>query len=145
MSASPSAVTPLQSAARILVVDDTEIIRRLTRRILEDHGYDVLTCPDAASALDVARLGAMQPGTTIDLVLTDIDMPGMDGYALGRRLAVMRPGLPVIYMSGTTHGLAARIPLETWDHFIAKPFSAEELLPKLHFALRRAAHGADTS
>jgi two-component system cell cycle sensor histidine kinase/response regulator CckA len=79
------------------------------------------------------------------LVLTDIDMPCMDGYALGRRLAVMRPGLPVIYMSGTTNGLAARVPLETWDYFIAKPFSADELLPKLHFALRRAAHGADTS
>jgi DNA-binding response OmpR family regulator len=74
-----------------------------------------------------------------------IDMPGMDGYTLGRRQALTWPALPVVYRSGTTHGLAGCVPLETWDHFIAKPFAASDLLPKLHFVLRLAASGSDGS
>jgi CheY-like chemotaxis protein len=143
MTAPAAAVVLLQSALRILVVDDTDVIRRLTRRMLEAHGYQVLTATNGASALDVTRQAAQRPGNTIHLVLTDIDMPDMDGYALGRQLAVVSPDLPVMYMSGTTHGLGGRVPLETWDHFIAKPFSASELIPKLRFVLRRAARGSD--
>lgn len=127
--------TPPGFAARILVVDDDEAIRRLTRRILEDQCYRVLTSSDGAAALETTRLAMMQPDSPVHLVLTDLDMPGMGGYALGRRLARRWPALPVVYMSGTTVGLAGREPLERWDHFIAKPFSATELLAKLHLAL----------
>jgi CheY-like chemotaxis protein len=126
-------------------VDDDEAIRQLTRRILEGHGYHVLISSDGAAALGAARLAMMQPGSTIHLVLTDIDMPGMDGYALGRQVALAWPALPVVYMSGTTHGLAGRAPLGSWEHFIAKPFSAGELLPKLHLVLRLAADAAGDS
>lgn len=136
---------PPQSVSRILVVDDDEAIRDLIRRILESHHYNALTSCDGAAALETMRAGMMQPGGAIDLVLTDIDMPGMDGYALGRQLALTWPALPVIYMSGTTLGLAGRATLGSWERFISKPFSAGDLLPKLHLALKRPAGACDDS
>jgi two-component system, cell cycle response regulator CpdR len=142
----PAAVNPsAPSASRVLVVDDDEKIRRLLRRILESHGFEVLTSGDGAAALAVTRVAMTEPGNPIDVVLTDIDMPGMNGYELGRRLARTWPALPVVYMSGTRHGLAGGVPLETWDHFIAKPFSASSLLPKLHFVLRPGVPQSDHS
>jgi two-component system cell cycle sensor histidine kinase/response regulator CckA len=118
-------------ATRILIVDDDEAIRRLTRRILMGRGYQVLTASNGAAGL-CATLSAMErPGSAVHLVLTDIDMPGSDGYALGRQLAVTWPALPVLYMSGTTHGLARRARLLATEHFIAKPFSASDLLLKI--------------
>ena len=114
-------------AARIRIVDDDAAVRPLARRILEGCGYQVLTAADGAAALCAARSAMVQPGGALQLVLTDIDMPGSDGYALGRQLAVTWPALPVIYMSGTTNGLARRAQLVASEHFIEKPFSAERL------------------
>ena len=145
MTAPAASLAAPPSVSRILVVDDDEAIRQLARRILEGHGYHVLTSADGAAALGVARLAMMHPGSTIHLVLTDIDMPGMDGYALGRRLALTWPALPVVYMSGTTYGLVGRAPPGLWEHFIAKPFSAGDLLPKVTLVLRLAAGTADDS
>jgi two-component system cell cycle response regulator CpdR len=145
MTAPATSLAPPPSAPRILIVDDDEAIRHMTRRILESHHYNVLTFCDGAAALEATRVGMMQPGGTIDLVLTAIDLPGMDGYALGRRLAMRWPALPIIYMSGTTHGLARRASLESPEKFIAKPFSAGDLLPKLDLALRLAAGACDDS
>lgn len=145
MSAPAMSFAPPQSVSRILVVDDDEAIRDLIRRILESHHYSTLTSCDGAAALETMRAGMMQPGGAIDLVLTDIDMPGMDGYALGRQLALTWPALPVIYMSGTTVGLAGRATLGSWERFITKPFSAGDLLAKLHLALKRAAGACDDS
>jgi two-component system, cell cycle response regulator CpdR len=76
-----------------------------------------------------------QPASAVHLVLTDIDMPGSDGYTLGRQLALTWPALPVIYMSGTTHGLARRARLVPTEHFIEKPFSASDLLRKIDLLL----------
>jgi two-component system, cell cycle response regulator CpdR len=121
---SPALPHPL---ARILIVDDDEAMRWLARRILERGGYEVVTAPDGAAALWATQSAMEQPGRAIHLVLTDIDMPGSDGYALGRQLAVTWPALPVIYMSGTTHGLARRAQLVASEHFIEKPFSADHL------------------
>jgi CheY-like chemotaxis protein len=129
--------------SRILIVDDDEAIRRLSRRILEGDGYHVLTAANGPAALAAVGLAMLEPGSAIHLVLTDVDMPRMDGYTLGRRLALRWPALPVVYMSGTTHGLAGRASLSPWEHFIAKPFSAGDLLPKVDLALRLAAGAAD--
>ena len=145
MTASDASVPPAGCTTRILVVDDEDVIRNLTRRILEDHGYHVLTSRDGPAALDVARLAMMQPGSTVHLVLTDIDMPGMNGYALGRLLALTWPDLPIVYMCGTTVGLAGRESLGGLEHFIAKPFSEGELLTTLRGALRVAARTCDSS
>jgi two-component system cell cycle response regulator CpdR len=135
MIGSTAPATPSRSRSRILVVDDDQAICRLARRILEHNRYDVLTCADGAAALEVTRLAMLEPGGTISLVLTDIDMPGLDGYALGRQLGLMWPALPVIYMSGTTHGLTRHLPLVPLEHLIAKPFSAFDLLHKLSLVL----------
>ena len=115
------------AAARILIVDGDDAMRRLARRILESCGYEVLTAADGAAALRVSRSAMAQPGGAIHLALTDIDLPGGDGYALGRQLAVTWPALPVVYMSGATLGLAGRAQLAASEHFIEKPFSADRL------------------
>jgi len=145
MTASDASVAPPGFTTRILVVDDEDGIRNLTRRILEDHRYHVLTSRDGPAALDVARLAMMQAGSTVHLVLTDTDMPGMNGYALGRLLALTWPALPVVYMSDTTVGLAGRESLGGSEHFIAKPFSENELLTTVRVALRTAARTGDSS
>jgi len=144
MTASDASVVPPWSTTRILVVDDEDVIRNLTRRILEDHSYHVLASCDGPAALDVARLAMMQPGSTVHLVLTDIEMPGMNGYALGRLLALKWPALPIVYMSGTTVGLAGRESLGGSEQFIAKPFSEGELLTTVRVALRVAARTCDS-
>lgn len=122
----------------ILVVDDDSTIRKLTRRMLEGRGYMVLTAIDGAAALRAVAASMEQPGSGVHLVLTDIDMPGSDGYALGRQLTMRWPALGVIYMSGTTHGLARRAGLGPQEHFIQKPFAAGDLLPKLERVLSLA-------
>jgi CheY-like chemotaxis protein len=131
-------LAPQQTAQRILVVADDEVMRRLARRILEDRGYEILTAPDGDAALCATELAMVQPGTAIHLVLTDIDMPGADGYALGRQLAVTWPDLPIVYMSGTTHGLARRTRLVASGHFVEKPFSANRLLRTIDLVLSPA-------
>jgi len=125
--------------SRIMVVDDDDAIRQPTRRMLEGRGYAVLTASDGPSALRATASAMVQLGRTVDLVLTDIDMPGGGGYALGRQLAMRRPAVRVIYMSGTTHGLGRRAGLGPLEHFIQKPFSAGDLLPKLELVLGLAA------
>jgi CheY-like chemotaxis protein len=145
MTASDASVGPPGFTPRILVVDDEDVTRNLTRRMLEDHGYHVLTSRDGPAALDVARLAMMQPGSTVHLVLTDIDMPGMNGHALGRLLALTWPALPIVYMSDTAAGLAGRESPGGSEHFIAKPFSEDELLTTLRVALRVAARTCDSS
>ena len=145
MTAPAAAVSPLRSVSRIMVVDDDERILRLTRRILERHGYVVLTAGNGAAALEIARLAMMRPGTAIHLVLTDIEMPGVDGYALGRRLALTWPAISVVYMSGSAREDAGPAPRALGDQFIAKPFSESHLLLKLALAMRLARRRADTS
>jgi CheY-like chemotaxis protein len=81
---------------RVLVVDDEPFIRRLTARILTEAGYDVVTATDGQEAQTIAG----DSESALDLVLTDIQMPNVDGLQLGRALAVLHPNLPVIYMSG---------------------------------------------
>jgi DNA-binding NtrC family response regulator len=140
---SPAASPPHPHVvARILIVDDDESMRWLAQRILESRGYEVLTAADGDAALCATRSAMVQPESAIHLVLTDIDMPGGDGYALGRQLKRRWPALPVIYMSGTTYGLAGRAQLATSDHFIEKPFSANRLLQTIDLVLQRNALGS---
>lgn len=114
------------SRPRVLVVDDEPFIRRLTARILTEAGYDVVTATDGQEAQTIAG----EREAEIDLVLTDIQMPNVDGLQLGRALAVLHPNLPVIYMSGFgAPGAMADIPA---SQFIAKPFHPDRLLAEVH-------------
>ena len=118
----------------VLVVEDAEGLRELTRRLLERMGYTVLIAGNADEAvLEFER------NPSIDVILTDVVMPGASGPELITRLVERRPALKVIYMSGYTedaivhHGV-----LKPGIAFLHKPFSSEALGRKLREALDRA-------
>jgi CheY-like chemotaxis protein len=108
----------------ILVVDDSPDIRRIVARALTDARYAVLEAEDGVRALQILE----REGVDIDLVLTDIKMPRVDGVELGRRIADRKWQVPVIYMSGGT-GDALVAPL------LRKPFSMDTLMGLLDRAL----------
>ena len=82
----------------ILVVDDSPAIRRIVAQALSDARYAVLEAEDGVLGLEILERG----GVVVDLVLTDIKMPRLDGIELGRRIAARRRQLPVLYMTGGT-------------------------------------------
>jgi CheY-like chemotaxis protein len=110
----------------ILVVDDDDSVRRVTERLLRSCGFTVLTATSGPDALAVA--GA----TTgpIDLLLTDIVMPGMSGRDLARDLGVLRPSMKILFMSGYHQ----HSPLAD-SQFLTKPFHRGELLEKVRMML----------
>jgi DNA-binding response OmpR family regulator len=116
----------------VLVAEDEAAVRGVARQALSRHGYTVLEAPSAEAALDVAS----RHSGKIDLLLTDVVMPGMSGRDLARRLADARPGLRVIYMSGytedtiTRHGI-----LEPGLVYVQKPFSPEALARRVREVL----------
>ncbi len=120
-------------AETVLVVDDAAGLRELTRRLLQRLGYTVLI---AASADEALRL--FEQNASIDVLLTDVVMPGRSGPELTRQLVERRPALNVIYMSGYTedaivqHGV-----INPGIAFLHKPFTAESLGRKIREALDR--------
>ncbi len=114
---------------RILLVEDEPAVRLLTQHILRTHGYTVHEAEDGFQALDLVRRSALH----IDLVLTDLAMPGMNGKELAMRLRNQFGALKVLYMSGYSDS----IPL-TGDEshgqtrFLQKPFSPEDLIRRVH-------------
>jgi CheY-like chemotaxis protein len=97
----------------------------LLRRLLQGHGYDVLNAQNGALALEV--LGRPD-GSRVDLVLTDLRMPVMDGRQLASALARMRPRLPIILMSGYTAQLMDMRLVSPGLAFLPKPFRDDVLL-----------------
>ena len=115
----------------VLIADDEDEVRESIREALEHYGYTVLTAGDPTTALLLAQNNA----ESLDLVLTDLVMPDMNGRELGRRLAAIAPDLPVIYMSEQSDGSQ----LEGHEMlFLAKPFSPPALASKIREALRGA-------
>jgi PAS domain S-box-containing protein len=108
----------------ILIVEDEDMVRSLASRGLREHGYTVLEARHGADALQQL---ALQP-TSVDLVISDVVMPEMGGRELGRRLATLRPSLPVLYISGYTgEDVIQRGLLDPGAPFQQKPFSPESL------------------
>jgi PAS domain S-box-containing protein len=117
---------------RVLVVEDDEAVRRLTAAAVESIGYTVVAAGNAADALELCA----RDEPAIDVVLTDVVMPGMSGKELRDRLLSLRPGLKVLFTSGYTANVIAHHGiLEDGVHFIAKPFGVTELARKLREAL----------
>ena len=114
----------------ILVVEDEPALRKMAREILEESGYSVLVAADGNQAL---RLAAEQP---IDLLLTDVVMPGMSGRVVAERLTENRPGLRVVFMSGyDPDGPFGGEGLASQNHFLEKPFSPAVLTRTVREAL----------
>jgi two-component system cell cycle sensor histidine kinase/response regulator CckA len=123
---------PLGNGENILVVDDEEAIRQLTRQTLESFGYATLGASNGVEALVV--LAEADPA--VDLVLTDMMMPVMDGAALAAELAKLHPNLPIIAMSGlNANGGVARAAVAGVDHFLSKPFTTATLMGSVADAL----------
>jgi FixJ family two-component response regulator len=125
----------------ILVVDDEKAIRHIAKGILGAAGYTVLT---AAAASDALLTSKAHQGK-IHLLLTDVVMPHASGRALAESLAVARPGIKVLYMSGyTDDAIVHHGTLDPGTHFIGKPFSRADLTKKVREVLdSRMANPAD--
>jgi len=116
----------------ILLVEDDETLRLLARRILQSRGYTVLDARDGEEALAICR----RPETRIDLVATDAVMPKMNGRVLAERLATVRPGLRVLFMSGyTDDDMLRRGIMDPRMAFLQKPFTPEALAKKVREVL----------
>jgi two-component system, cell cycle sensor histidine kinase and response regulator CckA len=128
--AGPSEPLP-RGAEVVLLVEDEEAVRRLTRELLEMQGYTVL---EAAGGEEALRLSAERQH--IDLLLTDVVMPKLSGRELAERLSAERPQLKVLYFSGYTDDIVVRRGLlERGLAFIQKPFSQEALVCKVREVL----------
>jgi signal transduction histidine kinase len=114
----------------LLLVEDEAMIRALTVRILRDAGYRVLEADNGATALAVARAH----DGTIDLLVTDMVIPGMTGAELVAQLRRERPGLAAVVMSGYAPQATSDLGAVT---FLAKPFLPDELLATIHAVLTR--------
>ena len=115
----------------ILLVEDEDVIRALTTSMLERHGYNVLSTGDPHEAVE---LGAET--RDLDLLLTDVVMPGMSGQELARRLVAERPSLRVLFTSGyPAGGIAGWALHEDGPPLLQKPYSSGELLDRVREAL----------
>ena len=129
----------------VLLVEDEPDVRRLTRTFLEHEGYRVFTSPDAERAVQIFR-----SVPAIDLLVTDVYLPGWSGWDLARELKSLRHELPVLLISGQMLAEEQQgwLQKEDW-HFLAKPFRLPDLLAAVHRILvpvearrwRMARHG----
>jgi CheY-like chemotaxis protein len=118
-----------RGSATVLVVEDEPIVREVAAAILRDLGYRVVEAANGAEALQ--EFG--ENGARIDLLLSDVVLPGgMKGHEVARRLNQIRPGLPVLFMSGyTENAIVHHGRLDDGVHFIGKPFEREQLARKV--------------
>jgi CheY-like chemotaxis protein len=111
----------------ILVVDDMESVRRFISTFLQDAGYRVLEAAGPIEALKV-----FQQQDLIDLVLTDVQMPEMSGVDLALLVLKLRPGLPIIFLSGYYDALPP--PVKAFP-LLAKPFKIDDLIRSIQSSL----------
>ena len=121
------AIVDVGGTEMVLVVEDEAAVLGVVRRVLEKHGYRVLAATDSAEALRLAVLH----GDELQLLVTDMVMPGLGGAALAKRVVQLCPSVRVLFVSGYSpdpvdHGLG---------HFLGKPFSEEQLARAVRVAL----------
>lgn len=123
----------VDTAPVVLVVDDEQSVRDLVCRALREDGYRTLEAGHGAEALNL-----VEAGDPIDLVITDVVMPGMDGRELGRRLAQRRPALPVLYISAyDVNDIFRRGSPSSSAPFLQKPFPHHTLLTHVEQLLKQ--------
>jgi CheY-like chemotaxis protein len=136
----PARSLPRGHGELVLVVDDDPTIRLITSRTLETYGYRTMTAENGRVALDTVEA----PGVSVDLVLTDMMMPVMDGAATTAYLEEHHPGIPVVAASGlTSAGGAARSAGMGVAAFLPKPYTTSLLLTTLRDVLDGGAARGD--
>ena len=123
--------TASKGSETILLVDDEEGVRKLLSAVLHNGGYTVIEAANGLAALSVYEKNAHK----IDLVLTDVVMPQMNGFELGLRLAEKNPDIQVLYLSGYRDSPISSAPGEPPKAFLNKPFTPEVLLTKVREVL----------
>ena len=122
----------------VLVVEDDNLVRELAVRVLEAAGYAVLSACDGADALRVCSAHA----GPIHLALSDVVMPTLGGAGFAAQIALVRPDLRVLFMSGYAEDELGTDGIITADTFLPKPFTARELTQRVREVLDRGrAHG----
>jgi two-component system cell cycle sensor histidine kinase/response regulator CckA len=112
----------LWGSGTVLLVEDEPMVRAVAERALTRHGYTVITADNGEEALEV-----ISRGEDIDLLLSDVVMPGMDGPAMVAEARKQRPELKVLFMSGyAEEQLRQSLGVDN-AHFLAKPFSVQDL------------------
>ncbi len=112
----------------ILLVEDEEMVRGLMCEVLELEGYNVLSCSDPKEGIEVSQ---RHPGE-IDLLLTDVVMPGMNGCDMANRILELIPELRVVFMSGyAEHALTCDGVVDPHFEYLQKPFTLQTLTRKL--------------
>jgi len=122
----------LRGSETILLVEDSEPLRKLAKSFLDSRGFQVLSAESGEDALEVAK----RFGGPFDLLLTDVVMPGMNGRILAENLLLRQPGIKVLYMSGYTDSfIAGHGVLDPGIHLLHKPFIEEVLIRKVREVL----------
>lgn len=129
LRASPVTTVP----KTILVIDDDDSVRRVATRLLRREGHVVSDWASGEAALEMLA-ASVEP---VDLLLTDTVMPGMNGIEAAARVLDLRPGIPVIFMSGYGQSVLDNARLAGSPSFVAKPFHADELIAAVREALGR--------
>jgi CheY-like chemotaxis protein len=137
--AAPDTLTPFvrrddsPASGTVLLVEDEDGVRRALQRMLFAEGYTVLTATNGAEALDLFTAR----GNEVELLITDLVMPEMDGRELARQCCALNDKLKVIFVSGYTRdSLLSRQTFDAGTEFIEKPFTSDVLLETIARVLR---------
>lgn len=123
-------ITFSDSSCRILLVEDNDMARELASELLKEHGFEVIVAENPHKALESVA------GVAIDLLITDVVMPGMTGPQLNERLIKIYPALKTLYMSGYTNNIIANHGVvDESAHFIQKPFTINDFAAKIESVL----------
>jgi CheY-like chemotaxis protein len=129
----PASATPFPPRARgelILLVEDEATVRNMLSTVLLNHGYEVVTARDGVEGLSHFR----KHQAKVELVITDINMPKSNGRNFAELLRPIKPGVPVLFMSGLESNGSGRDPGQkrSKDPFLLKPFKPASLLNAVH-------------
>ncbi|MEO5764799.1 MAG: PAS domain-containing protein [Casimicrobiaceae bacterium] len=128
--AAPREIPPKEAPQRlprhdgkvVLVVDDEAAVRELVLHMLHEHGYSTLDASDGAAGLKL-----LQTDVTVDLLITDIGLPGIDGRQMADAARLLRPNLRVLFMTGYAENAVTKVSLDPDMQMITKPFSMEAI------------------
>jgi len=138
---SHSAPTRAGAGVSVLVVDDETAVRRFAVRVLQREGYEVLEAADGLEALEMLRAGQV----TVDLIVSDIVMPRMNGVELMQAVTESDPQIPVVLMSGYATAALSELGIATPCSIVPKPFPAERLLAEVHRCVRSRGGGSSAA
>lgn len=119
------------AGGKILLVEDEDMVRAVAERALSRAGYEITACEGGEEGLAM-----IEDGGEFDLIVSDVVMPGLDGPAMVRAIRKLRPDMPVLFMSGYAEEQLRRDIDVPHMHFIAKPFSVQEIGDKVGTVLR---------